>query len=108
MRLTADFNDVGGEEHGVETAALVMDRDLTLPDDAMAFQVVPESGPVRRVGPDTQFGGAFINDFGSWKVEPVQESIVYFDEFAVPYTRNARANRTAVESAAKARLALAQ
>jgi hypothetical protein len=64
VRLTADFDDVRGEEHGVEAAALVVDSDLALADDAIALQVVPESGPVRWVGPDAQFGGTFPNDFG--------------------------------------------
>src|SRR5580765_1530737 len=85
-----------------------MDRDLTLPNDAIALQVVPESGPVCRVGPDTQLGGTFIKDFGPWKLEPVQKSIVHFDEFAVTDARNARPNWAVVESASEACLALAK
>src|SRR5262245_36478600 len=106
VRLTANFDDVRGKEHGVEAAARVLDRDLTLADDAIALQVVPESGPVCWVGPDAQFGGTFPNDFGPRKVEPVQKSIVHFDEFAVTHARNARANRAAVEGTAEACLAL--
>ena len=75
---------------------------------AIALQVIPESSPVRRVAPEAEFNGIFPNDFLPRKFEPVQKSIVHFDEFAVTHARNARANRAAVEGAAEACLALAE